>query len=104
MPGFRAHSKVRKLLRPQIFGAAALVCLVLVLLLATVQVTHLHPSAGSADRCPLCILLHSAAPVTTAAAAAFLVSLGTHVPTRETSVAVHLQIFHLFTRPPPEFS
>jgi hypothetical protein len=76
-------------------------CLVLLTLLAVVQVTHLHPSQSEADRCPLCIVMQSAAPVAVAAAAVVLVQVGVSAPRVELSpVRVHRHP-ELFIRPPP---
>ena len=80
---------------------AAGVCLVLLALLAVAQVAHFHPLDTDADHCPLCIVMHSAAPVAVAAAVVVLVRIGTQTPV----LAVRPIIRHwhptLFTRPPP---
>ncbi|HEX4031415.1 MAG TPA: hypothetical protein VHX20_13680 [Terracidiphilus sp.] len=79
----------------------ALVCVALLVLLAFVQVTHLHSNQTDADQCPLCVVMHSAAPVTVAAAVVVLVPLGTPAPQTEPCSAAHRPESSLFIRPPP---
>jgi hypothetical protein len=78
------------------------VCLVLLALLAVAQVAHIHPNDTDADHCPLCIVMHSAAPVTVAAVVVVLVRIGTRAPVIAVRAAV-LPYWHpsLFIRPPP---
>jgi hypothetical protein len=78
-----------------------LVCLILLALLAVVQVAHVHISDSDADHCPLCIMMHSAAPVAIAAAAVVLVQIGMQAPQVEARVAVRHWHPKLYTRPPP---
>jgi hypothetical protein len=77
------------------------VCLVLLALLAVVQVAHVHPLESDADHCPLCIVMHSAAPVAVAAAVVVLVKIGAPAPVFAVRAAVRLWHPKLFTRPPP---
>jgi hypothetical protein len=42
------------------------VCLILVALLAVMQIPHLHQTPSDAEHCALCVVMHSAAPVTVA--------------------------------------
>jgi|SRR5579863_842889 len=83
-------------------NAAALVCVVLLLLLAIVQVAHIHPLDSSNDHCPLCIVMHSAALVVVVAFAVLLVQVGTPAPALPMRAA-GLACWHpsLFIRPPP---
>ena len=87
---------------PRKAAVVTVVCLILLALLAVVQVAHIHPQASDADNCPLCIALHSAAPVAPAVAAIVIVALGTHAPAAKVRVAAR-RPWHptLFTRPPP---
>lgn len=82
--------------------AAALVCLILLVLLAAAQVAHNHPLDTDADHCPLCIVMHSAAPVVFALLIIILVRIGVHAPVIEVRAAI-LPCWHpsLFIRPPP---
>jgi hypothetical protein len=82
--------------------AAALVCLILLVLLAAAQVAHNHPSDTDADHCPLCIVMHSAAPVVVATLVVVLVRIGVHQPVAEVRAAFR-PCWHpsLFVRPPP---
>jgi hypothetical protein len=76
---------------------------VLLALLAVAQVVHTHQDLTDADHCPLCIVMHSAAPVVAAAALIALVHLATTPPVFEvTRVTRHWQT-QLFTRPPPAY-
>jgi len=101
LTGFRTQTAVDRRTKPAAFGAAALVCLILLALLTVVQVAHEHPLGTDADHCPLCIVMHSAAPVAVAAAAVILVKIDTPAPV----FAVRAMVRHwhptLFTRPPP---
>jgi len=88
-------------LKPRAFGAAALLCLALLALLAVVQVTHMHPIGTDADQCPLCVVMHSAAPVYATAAVIILVQFGAPAPLVEARAVVRRLPAKLFTRPPP---
>jgi hypothetical protein len=80
---------------------ATLVCLVLLALLAVVQVAHIHPLVSDADHCPLCIVMHTVAPVSAAAAIIILVQVGTPAPILEARAVIRPWSPILFTRPPP---
>jgi hypothetical protein len=62
-------------------------------LLAVVQVAHSHPLESDADHCPLCVVMHTAAPVVVAAPAVVLVKIEARAPVYWNP--------KLFTRPPP---
>jgi len=87
--------------RPRSFTAATVVCLILLALLAVVQVAHVHPQSSDADNCPLCIVLHSAAPVAAAVIAIVMVPLGTSAPVFVARTVGRPWHPTLFTRPPP---
>jgi hypothetical protein len=76
---------------------AAAVCLVL----ALVQVAHVHSVESDADHCPLCILMHTAAPVAVAAAVIVMVRLETTAPVFEPRTIVRYWSPQFVTRPPP---
>jgi hypothetical protein len=83
-------------------NAAALVCVFLLLLLAVVQVAHVHPLESATDHCPLCVVMHSAAVVVVVAMAVLLVQVGTPtlaLPMRAAPLAWWQA--SLFVRPPP---
>ena len=101
MTGFQPHFRGDSRRKPRAFGAAALVCLALLTLLIVVQVAHMHPLDSDADRCPLCIVMHSAAPVAVAAAIVVMVRMGTPAPFVEARTVVRHWNPKLFTRPPP---
>ena len=101
MTGFQAHFRGRRRREPRAFGTAALVCLALLALLAVVQVAHMHPLESDADHCPLCIVMHSAAPVAVAAAVVVLVRISSTAPVFEPLTIVRHWHPKLFTRPPP---
>jgi hypothetical protein len=87
--------------RPRAFTAVVLVCLVLLALLAVVQVAHVHSIDTDADHCPLCVVLHSAAPVAAVVLAIVLVQVEAVTPVvafRRIGTVWHRQ---LFIRPPP---
>ena len=86
---------------PRNAAVVTVVCLILLALLAVVQVAHVHPFSSDADNCPLCIVLHSAAPVAAAAAVVILVQLGAAAPVLETRSVARPWQPTLFIRPPP---
>jgi hypothetical protein len=77
------------------------VCLILLALLAVTQVTHLHASESDADHCPICIMMHSAAPVAVAAIVVVMVQVGVLTAPVEERAAVRHWSPKLYTRPPP---
>lgn len=79
----------------------AVVCVVLLALLAVAQVTHTHQGVTDADHCPLCIVMHTAAPVLTAAASIALIQVAVTAPVLEVRRATRNRHSQLFTRPPP---
>jgi len=81
---------------------ATLVCLVLLTLLAVAQVAHVHQVDTDADHCPLCIVMHSAAPVAVTAAMVILVQLESAAPVFEARTVTRHWHPKLFTRPPPD--
>jgi hypothetical protein len=87
--------------RPGALPVVTVVCLVLLALLAVVQVAHMHPFERDADRCPLCIVMHTAAPVAMAAAVVVLIQIQSSAPVFEARAAVRHWHPKLFTRPPP---
>jgi hypothetical protein len=87
--------------KPGALPAVMVVCLVLMALLAVVQVAHSHPVESDADHCPLCIVMHTAAPVVVAAAVVVLVKLEATAPVYKAHAVVRHWHPKLFTRPPP---
>ena len=80
----------------------AILCVLILGLLAAVQVAHIHPSQTLADHCPLCVSLHSAAPLAAAVAAAIiLVQIGRSTSLFEMQPVARRLKTRLFTRPPP---
>jgi hypothetical protein len=77
------------------------VCLVLLALLAVVQVAHIHAIDSNSDQCPLCIAMHSAAPVGAIAAVVVLIKLQSAAQVDEARAVVRHWHPKLFTRPPP---
>jgi hypothetical protein len=73
----------------------------LVVLLATIQTTHVDPIGVDARHCPLCVVLHTAAPVTPAAAVIVMVPMGVREPIFKTRSLVRFWRPKFFTRPPP---
>lgn len=76
-------------------------CLVLLATLSIAQVTHVHSSAVDADHCQLCIVMHTAVPVTAVAAAIVLVEMGASAPQAEPILIPRQRQLRLFIRPPP---
>jgi hypothetical protein len=82
--------------------ATTIACLILLALLTLVQVAHVHPAATDADHCPLCVVMHSAAPVAAVVADTAVEVRTTHAPTPIARPAVRLWHCTLFNRPPPD--
>jgi hypothetical protein len=80
---------------------ATVLCLFLLTLLAVVQIAHIHPLEPDGDHCPLCIVMHSVAPVAVAAAVIILVQVGSPAPLLEPRAALRPWMPDLFIRPPP---
>jgi hypothetical protein len=89
--------------RSSALPAVAILCVLLLGLLAAVQVAHFHSNQTLADHCPLCVSLHSAAPVAAVAAAAvLLIQIGwSAAPILEQQFVARRRDTRLFTRPPP---
>lgn len=80
----------------------ACLCLMLLALLTFAQVAHFHEYQSDADHCPLCIVIHSAAPITALAAPAIVVvPMGSPDPVAEARPVVRNWHPSLFIRPPP---
>jgi len=97
----RAHLRSDRRLKPSALGAAV-VCLVLLALLAVAQVTHVHAVGGDADHCPLCVVMHSVVPFVVLVTAVVLVRIGTAALSLLEFFTI-IRYWHptLFTRPPP---
>ena len=78
-----------------------LVCLALLTLLTVVQIAHVHAVGTDADHCPLCVVLHTAAPVAAAVAAIVLVQVDAPPVEFEVHWATGVWLRQLFIRPPP---
>src|ERR1700739_166340 len=77
--GFQTRFKNTRRERHRAFVSVA-VCLSLLALLTVAQVTHSHPANTDADRCPLCIVMHTASPVAATAAPITLVQIAVASP------------------------
>jgi hypothetical protein len=77
------------------------VCLALLALLTVVQVAHMHPLNSEADHCPLCIVMHTAAPVAVTAAVIVLVRIERSAQVFAPQTVIRHWHPKLFTRPPP---
>lgn len=101
LTGLQPDSRSGRRWKPRAFGAAALLCLALLAMVAVVQVAHIHALESDAGHCSLCIAMHSAAPVAIAAAIVVLVRIGSPAPIVEARAVVRYWHPKLFTRPPP---
>ncbi len=101
MAGFRGQTRDARRSASTVFRVTTLVCLFLIALVAVAQVAHVHSNQNDALRCPLCITMHSAAPVSTTTAAIVLVQVGISVPVLKARSAARYWHPKLFTRPPP---
>ena len=101
MSAFKALFRGNHRGRSRFLPVAAVVCLALMALIAVAQVAHLHPNQTDADHCPLCIVMHSAAPTAAAAAVIVIVQLGASAPLAEPIAVARQPQTRLFIRPPP---
>jgi hypothetical protein len=101
LTGLRAQIRGSLRRKPGALPAAMVVCFVLIALLAVAQVAHMHSLESDADHCPLCIVMHTAAPVVVAAAVVVLVKIEAQAPVFEARAVVRHWHPKLFTRPPP---
>ena len=101
MKGLKAYSHEKRSVRQGFLPVVAVVCLVLLSLLAVAQVTHQHANSTDADHCQLCMVLHSIVPVALTAAIIVMVQLGTSAFPAEPIVVVRQRQSRLFIRPPP---
>jgi hypothetical protein len=102
LTGFQTYSNGTRRAKPGALPVATLVCLVLLTFLAVVQVAHVHPLETDADHCPLCIAMHTAAPVAVTAAEVVLVQVESPAPIFEAHTVTRPWHPTLFTRPPPD--
>jgi hypothetical protein len=101
LTGFLARFRGDRRAGLRAWPVVTVVCLVLLALLTVVQVAHVHPLDSDSDHCPLCIVMHTAAPVAVAAAIIVLVQVETRAPVLETHTVTRYWHPQLFTRPPP---
>jgi uncharacterized membrane protein YqhA len=101
LKGLKAYFHGKRSVWQGFLPAVAVVCLVLLSLLAVAQVTHQHVNDTDADHCQLCIVMHTVAPVAVAAVIIVMVQLGASAPPAEPIVVVRLRQTRLFIRPPP---
>jgi hypothetical protein len=102
LTGFQTLVSGKRRAKPGALPVVTLVCLVLLTLLAVVQIAHVHPVETDADHCPLCIVMHSAAPVAVTAAVVVLVPIESPAPVFEARAVTRYWHPQLFTRPPPD--
>jgi len=102
LTGFQTHFRGKRRAKPFALPVVTVVCLILLALLTVVQVAHVHPVDTDADHCPLCIMLHSAAPIAVAAAVVVLVQIETRAPVYEACAITRCWQSQLFIRPPPQ--
>jgi len=87
--------------RPRAFAMVVLLCVALLALLTVIQVAHVHSINTDADHCPLCIALHTAAPVATATAAVELIHIEGVAAVNAIRPVATICDEQLFIRPPP---
>ena len=86
---------------PWVTRTTSLICVLLLSLLTFVQVAHVHPAATDVDHCPICVVMHSAAPVAAVAPAVAFVHTVAAVPVPVLHLVVRPWHCTLFNRPPP---
>jgi hypothetical protein len=101
LTGFLASLRGNRRAGQRVWPVVTVVCLILLALLTVVQVAHVHPLDSDSDHCPLCIVMHAAAPVAVTAAIIILVQLETTTPLFVAHTVTRYWHPQLFTRPPP---
>jgi hypothetical protein len=101
LTAFKAQIQARQGGRLPRWAVTAVVCVVMLAFLAVMQVPHLHATQSDADHCPLCVVMHSTAPVTPPTAAVVMVPVGAPEPQAEPVSTTHRPESSLFIRPPP---
>jgi hypothetical protein len=101
LTGLQTNFRRERGARLGILQGVAMVCLVLLAMLAVAQVTHLHSNDADADHCQLCIVMHTVVPVAATAAVIIIVQLGASTPQAEPIVVARQRQIRLFIRPPP---
>ena len=86
---------------PWVLRATTLLCVLLLALVTVVQVAHVHPASVDPDHCPLCVVMHSAAPVAAVAAVIVSASGSAPMPVPVLNTVVRPWHCNLFNRPPP---
>jgi hypothetical protein len=87
--------------KPWSLRATTLICVLLLTLLACVQVAHVHPAATDGDHCPLCVVMHSAAPVAVVVPPVLVATDTALVAVPVLHTVTRLWHCTLFNRPPP---
>ena len=97
-----AHRRDGDRPRSSTLQMAIVVCLVVLMLLALVHLADGHSTARAADRCPICVVMHSVVPFVIMAVVMALMRTGTQAPELLELRAI-IRFWHpnLFTRPPP---
>ena len=88
--------------RPKALQMAVALCLVVLMLVALVHVADGHSTAGAADSCPICVVMHSVVPFVIMAVVMVLIRIEIHAPELLELHAI-IRYWHpnLFNRPPP---
>jgi hypothetical protein len=102
MKGLGTHLSGNRRAKLRALPVVTVVCLVLLAILTVVQVAHVNTVETAADHCPLCIVMHSAAPVSATAEVVVLVQVEGAAPIFETHAVTRYWHPQLFTRPPPD--
>ena len=79
----------------------AVLCLLLVALIAFAQVAHTHTNQNDADHCTVCVILHTVVPAALAVAAIVLVPLGRPNQVLKPAAIAGRRVSSFFIRPPP---
>jgi amino acid transporter len=101
LAGFQADYRKGRRTKPRALPVVTVVCLVLLALLTFAQIAHVHQVDTDADHCPLCIVMHAAAPVAVAAIVVVLVQIENTAPVFEPLTITRYWHPKLLTRPPP---
>ena len=88
----------------RVLRVIALVCVLLLAVFMTVEVSHTHSNVTTENSCPLCMAAHWAAPVVAALMMVQVLLTTAATVALELAPAVSPRAYALYNRPPPQRS
>jgi hypothetical protein len=99
---FESEFRRTRLATPGFLPVVAVLCLLLLALVAFAQVAHTHSNPSDSDHCAVCVVLHTVVPAALAFAAIILIPLGrSNQILKPAAIAHRRRTSSFFIRPPP---